>query len=97
MKRGLLIGAVLAALWVGFWGCSKGKEDPKSGEKAGTRPPVAVEADVVQAKDLIEGIEVVGSLAAKYEANLRSEYAGIVTQVYVTEWIHVKKGTPLAK
>lgn len=97
MKRGLLIGAVLAALWVGSWGCSKGEAEFKAGEKAATRPPVAVEADVVQARDLIEGIEVVGSLAAKFEANLKSEYAGIVTQVYVTEWIHVKKGTPLAK
>lgn len=97
MKRGLLIGAVLAALWVGSWGCSKGETELKTGEKTATRPPVAVEADSVQARDLTEGIEVVGSLAAKFEANLKSEYAGIVTQVYVTEWIHVKKGTPLAK
>lgn len=30
-------------------------------------------------------------------ADVRSEYAGIVTDVYVTEWVRVKKGTPLAK
>jgi RND family efflux transporter MFP subunit len=56
-----------------------------------------VEAAEVQSRDVIEGIEVVGSLLPKYEARVRSEYAGIVTDVYVTEWIRVKKGTPLAK
>lgn len=97
MKRGLVVGAVLAALWVGCWGCSKSKEETKGAEKAGARPPMAVEATEVQTKDLIEGIEVVGSLAPKFVANLKSEYAGIVTEVYVNEWVGVKKGTPLAK
>jgi RND family efflux transporter MFP subunit len=30
-------------------------------------------------------------------ADVKSEYVGIVTEVYVTEWVRVKKGTPLAK
>jgi len=97
MKRGLLIGAVLTALCIGVLGCSKGKEDAKAGEKAAARPSVAVEATQVQARDLIEGIEVVGSLTPRFEAKLKAEYAGIVTDVYVTEWVRVKKGTPLAK
>ena len=97
MKRGLRIGAVLAALLVGALGCSKAKEDGKGVEKTGALPPVAVEATQVQARDLIEGIEVVGSLTPKSEAKVRSEYAGIVTDVFVTEWVRVKKGTPLAK
>ena len=97
MKRGLVIGAILTALWVIFLGCSKGKEDAKALEKAGARPSVAVEAAQVQARDLIEGIEVVGSLSPRFEAKLKAEYAGIVTEVYVTEWVRVKKGTPLAK
>ncbi len=96
MKRGLVVGAVLAALWVGCWGCSKSKEETKGAEKA-ARPPMAVEATEVQTRDLVEGIEVVGSLAPKFVANLKSEYAGIVTEVYVNEWVGVKKGTPLAK
>jgi membrane fusion protein (multidrug efflux system) len=58
---------------------------------------VAVEAAQVQARDLIEGIEVVGSLTPRFEARLKAEYSGIVTDVYVTEWVRVKKGTPLAK
>jgi membrane fusion protein, multidrug efflux system len=97
MKRGLIIGAVLAALWVGAWGCSKTKEADKGIEKTGALPPVAVEASQAQARDLIEGIEVVGSLTPKLEARLKAEYSGIVTEVYVTEWVRVKKGTPLAK
>jgi membrane fusion protein, multidrug efflux system len=95
MKRGLMIGAVLALLCIGAWGCSK--EDRKDSEKTGVIPPVAVEATPAQAKDLIEGIEVVGSLSPKNEAKVRPEFAGIVTDVYVSEWVKVKKGTPLAK
>ena len=47
--------------------------------------------------DHSEGIDVVGSLSPKFTADVRSEYVGIVTEVYVTEWVRVKKGTPLAK
>ncbi len=97
MKRGLVFGAVFLILGIGFWGCSKGKEETNTTEKAGSRAPIAVEVTQVQAKDLTEGIEVVGALSPKFEANLKSEYAGIVTDVYVTEWVRVKKGTPLAK
>lgn len=97
MKRGLIFGAALAALWIGAWGCSKTNEASKGVESTGTLPPVAVEASQAQARDLIEGIEVVGSLTPKLEARLRAEYSGIVNEVYVTEWVRVKKGTPLAK
>jgi RND family efflux transporter MFP subunit len=97
MKRGLVFGTLIVILGIGSWGCSKGKEDTKAIEKAGSRAPIAVEATQVQAKDLIEGIDAVGALTPKFEANLKSEYAGIVSDVYVTEWVRVKKGTPLAK
>jgi membrane fusion protein, multidrug efflux system len=91
-----LWGAVgFSLLWLASLSCSKTTEGKKSGE--GVRPPVAVEAALVQAKDLIEGIDVVGSLTPKFEAKVKSEYAGIVNQVYVTEWVLVKKGTPLAR
>jgi RND family efflux transporter MFP subunit len=97
MKRRLIIGAIVAALCIGAWGCSKGEGDSKGVEKSGAIPLVAVEATQVQARDLIEGIEVVGSLTPRFEARLKAEYSGIVTDVYVTEWVRVKKGTPLAK
>ena len=89
--------AVLAFFWIGCWGCSKGKENAQALGKADNRPPTAVEIARVQARDLTEGIEVVGALTPKFEARIRSEYAGIVSEVYVTEWVRVKKGTPLAK
>ena len=76
MKRGLIIGAVLAALWIGAWGCSRTKEASKGVENTGTLPPVAVEASQAQARDLIEGMEVVGSLTPKLEARLKAEYSG---------------------
>jgi RND family efflux transporter MFP subunit len=44
-----------------------------------------------------EGVDVVGSLQPKFTADVRSEYVGTVTEVYVTEWVRIKKGTPLAK
>lgn len=95
MKRGLRCIALLAALWMGCWGCSKGKEEAKTQGKAAI-PPVAVEAVQVQAMDLTESIEAVGTLTPRFEAKLKSEYAGMVTDVYVNEWVRVKKGTPLA-
>jgi len=97
MIRRYTLGALLLTLWIGFSGCS-GKDGSKNPDAKTTgRPPVAVEVTKVGAIDLIEGIEVVGSLSPKFSADIKSEYAGIVTEVYVTEWVRVKKGTPLAK
>jgi RND family efflux transporter MFP subunit len=58
---------------------------------------VAVEVARVAVMDLTEGIDVVGSLSPKFSADVKSEYQGIATEVFVTEWVNVKKGTPLAK
>jgi RND family efflux transporter MFP subunit len=44
-----------------------------------------------------EAIEVVGTLAAKSEVEVKSEYSSIVAEVFVKEWVRVKKGTPLAR
>ena len=97
MKRSFSLGILLLALWLGFSGCSGkgGSENP--GDKATGRPPVAVEVTQAVKTDLTEGIEVVGSLSPKFGADVKSEYVGIVTEIYVNEWVRVKKGTPLAK
>jgi membrane fusion protein, multidrug efflux system len=39
----------------------------------------------------------VGSLAPKYQADVKSEYTGIITEVFVTEWVRVRCGAPLAR
>ena len=61
------------------------------------RPPVAVDTVAVQAVDMVDAINVVGSLAPKFAADVKSEVSGTVTAVYVTEWVPVRKGQPLAR
>jgi len=92
-----IFGVWLLILWTGLSGCSGKGETKDPGEKTAGRPPVAVEVIEAAVTDLVEGIDVVGSLSPKFSADVKSEYAGIVTDVYVNEWVRVKKGTPLAR
>ncbi len=97
MNRGCLIRFTLIGFWIITLGCSSTTgEDPKKIEKVG-KPPVAVEGFKVAASTVSEGIDVVGSLSAKFGTDVKSEYTGIVAEVYVTEWVRVAKGTPLAR
>ncbi len=95
MTMGLTRKALILAitLGVGLLGCSNEK-DPSQAKK--TAPPAAVEVALVQPRDLVEAVEVVGTLTPRYEARIRAEYSGIVSDIYVNEWVRVKKGTPLA-
>jgi RND family efflux transporter MFP subunit len=74
--------------------CSK-PADSKPTEA--TRPPVAVTVDPVVQADLLEEVDVVGSLEPKFSADVKSEVTGVVTDVYVTEWVPVKRGEKLAR
>ena len=86
VAAGLLVGASA--------GCSnQGAAEP---QPAGP-PPVAVGTRPVVSADLVESIDVVGSLAPKFWADVKSEISGIVTDVYVTEWVPVRKGARLAR
>ena len=82
----LLIAAILTAA------CSSKADNPTGG-----RPPVAVETAAAAAGTIEESVEVVGSLSPKFEAEVRAEYSGTVTEIYVSEWVPVKKGMPLAR
>ncbi len=85
--------ALLLTAALGAVACaSKGESTASAG-----KPPVPVEAAKVAAGTLEESVDVVGSLVPKFEAQVRAEYAGTVAEVYVTEWVPVKKGTPLAR
>ncbi len=97
MKKGFILKVALFALWVGIYGCSATGEDKKPNEKGGQRPPVAVEVTKATAANITDGIEVIGTLSSKFGAEVKSEYTGIVAEVYVTEWVQVEKGTPLAR
>jgi membrane fusion protein (multidrug efflux system) len=79
------------------YGCSAQSEEERQAQKAPGKPPVAVEVTKAPASDIVDGIDVVGSISSKFGADLKSEYTGIVTEVFVTEWVKVKKGDPLAK
>ncbi len=92
-----MLGIALAAL-----GCSRdttgSRADTKSGAgSAGGKPPVAVEVAIAKVDSLTESIDVVGSLAPKLAADIRSEVSGTVVEVAVTEWVPVRKGTVLAR
>ncbi len=67
--------------------------------KGGTaeRPAVPVDVAAVVSGDLKESIEVVGTLAPKFQAEVKTEYSGTVTEVLVTEWVRVSKGTVLLR
>jgi membrane fusion protein, multidrug efflux system len=94
MAKRITIAALLAAAGVVVGGCSvPGKADTRESGK----PAVAVEVQTLAAADLSESIAVVGSLAPKLTADLRSEVTAIVDEVYVSEWVRVRKGEPLAR
>ena len=91
------IGVLLLTLCMSFSGCF-GKGDSKNAEeKTAGKPPVAVEVTKISTTDLTEGIEVVGSLSPKFSADVKSEYAGIVTDVYVTEWVTSEERKPVGE
>ena len=58
---------------------------------------MAVSVEAAAATDLLDTIEVVGTLEAKFTADVKSEVTGVVTEVYVTEWVPVKRGDKLAR
>jgi membrane fusion protein, multidrug efflux system len=85
-----------AALSAGAGFMAEGRSEPRSVPASG-RPPVTVETTAVTNGEMTQAIDVVGSLAPKFTADVKSEVAGIVREVYVTEWIPVKKGARLAR
>lgn len=72
--------------------CSKNDEVP-----AAEKPAIAVETAVAAPTTLTDTINVTGTLAAKSTAEIKSELAGLYTDVYVPEWVAVRKGQPLAR
>jgi RND family efflux transporter MFP subunit len=90
-------GAALIILILGLAGtvaCSKGAN---GAEPLAGRPPVAVSVAAAGVADLTESVEVVGSLAPKFATDVKSEVTGVVTEVYVTEWVPVRRGARLAR
>lgn len=77
--------------------CSPGSDSSGQAAPENVRPPIAVETASAAAGNVTEGIEVTGALAPKFEVDVKSEVVGLVQEVFVTEWIRVQKGAPLAR
>ncbi len=76
-------------------GCGGGEQASTAAEAP--RTAVAVETAVAAPTQATEGIDVTGTLAAKYSADVKAEIPGRITEVLVTEWVAVARGTPLAR
>ncbi|MEI7817721.1 MAG: efflux RND transporter periplasmic adaptor subunit [Desulfuromonadales bacterium] len=74
-----------------------GKSDAKKNIEQVTKPPVAVETRAATYSSVTDGIEVTGSLEPKFAVDVKTQIPGLVKQVMVSEWVHVKKGQPLVR
>ena len=89
---------ILASFLLGLCSaCSESGGNAKSKTAEPLRPAVAVEAATAKAVSLIEGVEVTGTLTPKIEAAVKAEVEGLAREVFVTEWVRVKKGDPLVR
>lgn len=88
----LIITAIIAA---NISACSNSDARKKPEQVA--KPPVAVEAVAAAASELTDGIEVTGSLEPKFSVDIKTQIPGLVKQVFVTEWVRVKKGQTLVR
>lgn len=74
-----------------------GKSDAKKSGDQVSKPPVAVEVRSASLSPLSDGIEVTGSLEPKFSVDVKTQIPGLVRQVMVSEWVHVRKGQPLVR
>lgn len=84
---------ILLAAFFTLTACDGKKENTTPAVK----PAVAVETKAAAVSSLIDGIEVTGSLEPKYSVDIKTQIPGLVKQVFVNEWVYVKKGQPLAR
>ncbi len=92
----LLATALALATGLTLAGCSR-SGDGEAAVPPAEKPPVAVDAVEVAATTIADSIDVVGTLQPKLAADVKAEFTAIVDEVYVTEWVRVGKGTPLAR
>ena len=74
-----------------------GRSDAQKRTEQVSKPPVAVEIHAAAYSTVSDSIEVTGSLEPKFSVDVKTQIPGLVTQVMVSEWVHVKKGQPLVR
>lgn len=72
--------------------CSKNDQ-----QSPAEKPAIAVETAVAIPATLLNTIPVTGTLTARRSAEVKTELAGLYREVYVTEWVEVRQGQPLAR
>ena len=97
MNRRFALGAAALVVFLAAAGCSSKEGVGKGKSVPAAKPAVSVDAANAAAGDVTEGIEVTGTLSPKYQAEIKPEYGGVVTQVYVNDWAKVRKGDPLLR
>jgi RND family efflux transporter MFP subunit len=88
----LLAAAALAAA---LCGCSKPAAPPEGAATAAA--PVAVDTIAATPADLVDEIAVVGTLVPRTQAEIKSDLSGRIVEIMVGEWVHVRRGDPLAR
>jgi membrane fusion protein, multidrug efflux system len=61
------------------------------------KPAIAVETAVATPATLLNTIPVTGTLTARRSAEVKTELAGQIREVYVSDWAPVRQGQPLAR
>lgn len=74
-----------------------GKSDAQKSAEQVSKPPVAVEVQAAAASGVSDSIEVTGSLEPKFSVDVKTQIPGLIKQVMVSEWVHVRKGQPLVR
>lgn len=92
-SRIAFVALLLLVLIFAFSGCSDNSSDTAAQKE---RKAVAVDVMRIEASDMVDSIEFTGELTPKVHADVKTEIPGIVSKVYVTEWVSVRKGQPLA-
>lgn len=94
MKKKLIIaGLVLVVILVfaALKGVKKEEVEVKKDEGISVEIQKAVNVSVENY------VEATGTLEPKFSAEVRSEVSGVVRDVFVTDWVNVRKGQPLAR
>jgi RND family efflux transporter MFP subunit len=86
---------VIALIACSLSACSN-SEAGKEKQQA-TKPAIAVDTITAAGSDLTDSIEVTGSLEPKFAVDIKTQIPGLVRQVFVNEWVRVRKGQPLAR
>ena len=96
MNRRIALWTVVLAAFLAAAGCSS-REGIDPAKASAVKPALSVDAVNAARGEVTEGVEVTGTLSPKYQAEMKSEYGGVVARVYVSDWAKVRKGDPLLK